>query len=289
MTISLKHAFQSEKGDPPDSTLVRPSNWNAEHTLTLGANKIIGRQSSGAGAAEEISCTATGRSILAAEDVAAVLTLLGVSVPTTGDLKLTLKTSADSGWVMANDSTIGDASSSAGLASASAEALFLLLWTNFSNTLCPVTPGGRGADAAADWAAHKAIGLTKMLGRALAVAGSGSGLTARTLGDKTGAETVTIAQANLPNVTLEVAIPEGEGEHSHDVTEDVSVTTAAVPTSTNLRFKDFGGSPSATLEGATNIANATLPAMEGTASLGGSGTALNVMNPTAYVNVMIKL
>ena len=55
MVISLKHSFTSPKSDGPDSTLVQPSNWNAEHTLTMATARLIGRTTAGTGAAEEIS------------------------------------------------------------------------------------------------------------------------------------------------------------------------------------------------------------------------------------------
>lgn len=55
MTVSLKHAFTSAKADGGDTTLVQPSNWNAEHTLTMATNKLLGRSTAGTGAAEEIS------------------------------------------------------------------------------------------------------------------------------------------------------------------------------------------------------------------------------------------
>lgn len=58
MTISLKHTFQSAKADGTDSTLIQPSSWNAEHTLTLATARLVGRTSTGAGAAEEISVSA---------------------------------------------------------------------------------------------------------------------------------------------------------------------------------------------------------------------------------------
>lgn len=58
MTISLKHAFTSAKADGTDSTLIQPSNWNAEHTLTLATSRLVGRTTAGAGAAEEISVNA---------------------------------------------------------------------------------------------------------------------------------------------------------------------------------------------------------------------------------------
>lgn len=54
MTISLKHTFTSAKSDGADSTLVQPSNWNAEHTMTAAAGKVIGRDTSGAGAIQEL-------------------------------------------------------------------------------------------------------------------------------------------------------------------------------------------------------------------------------------------
>ena len=55
MTVSLKHTFTSAKTDSLDATIVQPSNWNAEHELTLATNKVLGRATAGTGAAEELS------------------------------------------------------------------------------------------------------------------------------------------------------------------------------------------------------------------------------------------
>jgi hypothetical protein len=55
MTVSLKHAFASAKADGADATLVQPSNWNAEHTLQLATNRLLGRTTAGTGVVEEIS------------------------------------------------------------------------------------------------------------------------------------------------------------------------------------------------------------------------------------------
>ena len=41
MAVSLKHSFNSGKADGGDTTLVQPSNWNAEHTLTAAANSVL--------------------------------------------------------------------------------------------------------------------------------------------------------------------------------------------------------------------------------------------------------
>ena len=73
--------------------------------------------------------------------------------------------SAPTGWVAHNGLTIGDGSSNAtGRANADCEALFTLIWNGFSNSLRPIydsagNVSSRGANAAADWAAHKALTL----------------------------------------------------------------------------------------------------------------------------------
>ena len=55
MTISVKHAFTSAVSDGPDNALVQPGDWNAEHTLTLATDRLLGRDTATAGAVEEIS------------------------------------------------------------------------------------------------------------------------------------------------------------------------------------------------------------------------------------------
>ena len=64
-----------------------------------------------------------------------------------------------SGWVRANGRTLGSASSGATeRANADTSTLYAYLWNNFSNAICPVSTG-RGANAAADFAANKTITL----------------------------------------------------------------------------------------------------------------------------------
>jgi len=64
VTFSLKHAFVSAKADGGDTTLVQPSNWNAEHSLTMATARLLGRTTAGTGAVEEIS-VGTGLSLTA--------------------------------------------------------------------------------------------------------------------------------------------------------------------------------------------------------------------------------
>ena len=69
MAISIKHKFHSNKSDGTDITKVQASNWNDEHDITLAADRLLGRDSSGAGAVQEITCTAAGRALM--DDAAA--------------------------------------------------------------------------------------------------------------------------------------------------------------------------------------------------------------------------
>lgn len=77
----------------------------------------------------------------------------------TGDVMWLDVQGTRSGWVRDNGRTIGSASSGATeRANADTSALFSYLWNTFSNTICPVSTG-RGANAAADFAANKTIQL----------------------------------------------------------------------------------------------------------------------------------
>lgn len=186
----------------------------------------------------------------------------------TGDGKLTLSSTAPTGWVLANDGTIGNASSGGTTrANADTEDLFTLLWTNVSDTYAAVS-GGRGASAAADFAADKTIALTKQLGRSIAIAGAGSGLTSRALGETLGAESETIERTHLPAEGLLNGVADDGGS-----TPFVYGTSTTDIPGTALVGTGPSGSP--TVQGFTEDM--------------GDGTALDIMNPTSYWNVMIKL
>ncbi len=83
----------------------------------------------------------------------------------TGDVIVLDQAGARPGWVRDNGRTLGSASSGATeRANADCEALYLFLWNTYADVLCPVL-GGRGASAAADWAADKQITLPDKRGR----------------------------------------------------------------------------------------------------------------------------
>lgn len=146
-----------------------------------------------------------------------------------GAVMMYTATTAPSGWVRCNGRTIGNAASSATeRANADTADLYTHLWTNFADAQCPVS-GGRGASAAADYAANKAIGLPDWRGRSPFglddMGNSAAGRLGAVITDETtngatgGAETVTLAQANLPNATLTVSgTTNSNGAHTHDIT-----------------------------------------------------------------------
>lgn len=84
----------------------------------------------------------------------------------TGDVLWRMSSGARDGFVRMNGLTLGSASSGATeRANADSETLYGYLWSNFSDSIAPVS-GGRGATAAADWAANKPIVIPSMQGRA---------------------------------------------------------------------------------------------------------------------------
>lgn len=174
----------------------------------------------------------------------------------TGDVKITLKTVADSGWVLMNDGTIGSAASGATTrANADTVDLYTLLWTNTIDANCAVSTG-RGASAAADFAANKTIALPKTLGRSLATFGTGAGLTARTLAQVFGEEGHALTSAeNGPHI-------HASGANTVAGKDPAGGVSTLVYTSAGTPF-DTGSS--------------------------GSGTAHNTMQPTLFLNVMVKL
>ena len=191
---------------------------------------------------------------------------------------------APTGWVRKNGKTIGSAASSATeRANADTEDLFSFLWNNFADAECPVT-GGRGAAAAADFAANKPIALPDWRGRTpfgLDTMGNTAAgrLTSAVIADATingkslGADKQTLIQANIPSYTL----PKTLGlANATDVVRNLSFTTfnADSPGTNVLRVATFD---SDTLS------------ITGDVQSGGSGTAFDKMPPGVLTTFIIKL
>lgn len=114
-------------------------------------------------------------------DVIASVTLAAVP---TGAVAGFRRTTPPAGWIKENGGTIGSAASGAtNRANADTEALFTLLWGQFSNTILPIQDSAgaastRGASAAADFAANKRMPLFDSRSRFLRAADDGLGFDA---------------------------------------------------------------------------------------------------------------
>lgn len=151
---------------------VRAANANTgPSTLNAGAGSLpvvnpdgtaVGAGAMSAGGYFEVVFDGAGRfQLISASNEA--LSSQGIS--TTGAFQWRPTLEVLPGWVFANGTTIGNATSGAtGRANADTFNLFAWHWNNFSNTQCPVTPSGRGASPAADFAANKQIVVINLQG-----------------------------------------------------------------------------------------------------------------------------
>jgi len=184
----------------------------------------------------------------------------------TGDLKTTIRPYADDGWLIFDDSTFGSNFSGATHADSNTIYLFQLIWNQIPSSLCTIynsngTIGTRGADAITDFNADKRLDLPRSVGRVLVSAGISSdvNITPYPLGTYLGVQKTTLIAANLP-------------PHTHE--------TYAIGLGTS------DNKASATNPGNTPLINGET----GTgATLGLNSTPVSIMQPTLYVNVMIKI
>jgi microcystin-dependent protein len=215
----------------------------------------------------------------------------------TGDIKFRYDNAILTGFVRCNGKTIGNAVSGATeLADPSAQALFNFLW--LVDLTLAVTPGGRGANAAADWAANKQIALPD--GRARDLMGladmgnSNVGLLAGvtftkgnaiTLGSQAGAGQRLLATANLPAHQHNVYTH--DPTHAHSYTLASGVYTAAgggTAVAVSLAGSTTGASATGLTVGSVpGVANDNL-----TTFTGGS-TAFDIVSPAMLITVYLKL
>lgn len=210
------------------------------------------------------------------------------TILTTGDIKVTYGTGVVTGFVRANGRTIGSATSGATeRANADVQALFQYLWGADANL---AVSGGRGASAAADWAANKTIALPDWRGRALAglddmgnsaagrLTSTYFGTSAIVLGAAGGAESKTFAQANLPSLNFPVTDPghlHGPGTGVLEYLGTIGTASVGLFTSGTLNFSRSA----VTASGTTGIS----------VSSGGSGTPLTVASPMMLATIYLKL
>jgi hypothetical protein len=204
-----------------------------------------------------------------------------VSSARTGDLRYSMNSFSPFGWVPMNDGTIGAGTSSTGgpvVARANQDTfqLYSLLWTSVTSQTNGTNIGGTGyaqlydstgtplaavgGNPAADFLANRRIGLTKALGRVLGIAGLGAGLTTRALGQNLGEEAHLQTLNELFN-------------HTHNTAGGQFVIDGIA-----------GNIPLGTTGATTGRSSVT-----GSVTGEGGQTAFNVMQPTTFVNLFIKL
>jgi hypothetical protein len=254
----------SNSGTPVNGQLAR---W-------INGNQIEGVAPSAAGVAPLASPVFTGNpqapTVTPASDNSSSLATTAfvqavlATIWSTGDAKLTFKTVADAGWIIANDGSIGNAASGATTrANADTSALFTLLYNNCSDTAAPIQTSAGNATtravqgtAATAFAGGARLVVPKQLGRSIVIAGAGSGLTARALGGSLGAETHTQIVAEL-------------AAHIHPFAE--------APWSVISQYAiDYGSAIPIGSGSGNTLSN-------------GSSAPMDVMNPSAFWNIMIKL
>lgn len=209
--------------------------------------------------AEAITGTDTARAVTPASLAAVVATISGVPV---GSVTAYVGATEPTGWLFLFGGTIGNASSGGSArANADTEDLFVLLWDSMADAQAAVSTG-RGASAAADYAANKTITLPDLRGRVIAGQDDMGGTSANrltgvtgsvngdTLGGAGGTETHTLVIAEMP-------------AHTHTYT---AVTGA--------------GTGVAGIDNSTTTSN--------TSSTGGDGAHNNVQ-PTIILNYIIKI
>ncbi|MGJ5075497.1 hypothetical protein [Bradyrhizobium oligotrophicum] len=211
------------------------------------------------------------------------------TIAATGDVKAMYGTGTITGWVRMNGRTIGSATSGASeRANSDVLALFTYLWTTDANL---TVSGGRGASAAADWAANKTITLPDLRGRALAgIDDMGNSDASRltnsalttcrlSLGCAAGTSTQTLITANLPPYT-----PAGSVSVSSTPINVLqgSPTTQLQSGGTGAQF--YGITPGTQ----STSAIVSTGSLTGTAQ-GGTSMPFSIMQPTMLTTFYIKL
>lgn len=269
----------------PTFTVSQKGRLTAAGTVTLGSAAAL---TAGSAAGNVPVLNATGLVAPESGGVATgvILDYVGSSLPT--------------GYVWPNGQTIGSASSLAtGRANADTANLFTLLWNSWADAQAPVLPGGRGATAAADFAANKTIALPDLRGRVVAAldnlggASAASRLTSTTMtpdgttrGATGGTQTSTAATTSTGTGSGTIA---GTTSGTLTVTGyvvtnvkgvGISAGETAAPGNDTLSLQAGTASGSLTVSGTCTVS---------TISVSGTSAAFSVLNPTLAMSKILKL
>ncbi len=193
-----------------------------------------------------------------------------------------------SGWLLVRGQTLGSAASGADDASDSYDLVYAAIWDNVADAEAPVS-SGRGASAAADFAANKTITLPDGRGVVLLgkdnMGGSSANVVtdaqADTMGDLGGAEDATLATTNLPAHAHGMAHTHGAGTYAGVwVSQNGAGSGAGV-----IRTDPSIGNPvniAVTISGTSGASSAS--STDNT----GSGTAFSIKQPYMTQNLFVR-
>jgi microcystin-dependent protein len=218
------------------------------------------------------------------------------TIASTGDVKASYAVGSISGWVRMNGRTIGSATSGATeRANSDTQALFTYLWATDANL---AVSGGRGANAAADWAANKTIALPDGRGRVIAglddmgntaagrltatyfgASGSCSGVLGITLGASCGGESQTLTASQIPSIASSGGVSTNSTPNNV-LTGQTTTTLTSGGTGANFQGIANGTGSSGTLA-STGSASVT--------STNTGGTPHPQVQPTMLITYFIKL
>lgn len=259
MTVSLKHQFVSNVADSPDATLVQPSNWNAEHTLTANANSLLGAVT--AGNVTEITCTSAGRALLDDADASAQRTTLGlgtISTQNSNNVSITggsvtgiTDIAVADGGTGASDAPTARTNLGIGtIATQNANNVSITGGSITGITDLAVADGGTGASDAGTARTNLGLGsiATQNANNVSITGGSITGITDLAVADGgTGASDATTARTNL-----------GLGTISTQNANNVSITGGSITGITDLAVADGGTGASDAATARTNLGIGTL-------------------------------
>jgi hypothetical protein len=241
------YAYTFTSGDT-----VTPTKLNNARTVSeivnadIGAAAAINLSKLETGALPSAITVATANIVDGNVTLAKLVTAVQQALLPVGAVQAFARSTAPAGWLSANGSTIGSASSGATNASADYSALFAVLWDNWTNTALPIlTSGGsastRGADAAADFAANKRLPLPNLSG--IFIRGAGS---AQTIGGSSYSGTFAEKQADELK------------SHDHQYTRYAQLITRAGGGDNNIWASTTGAQTTATGGAETRPANIAL-------------------------------
>jgi hypothetical protein len=205
------------------------------------------------------------------------------------------------GFVSANGLTLGNASSNAtGRANADTQFLFAFIWNNCSNTQCPIYMSGggassRGANAAADYAANKAIAVYNMNGTGITGSDSQNGSSSTLLSGVPIVSGNSTTPGSIVGENLHSLIAAENGPHTHASfltdpghTHGFSANNAAAYLANEPTQSGGGYTGSSAATASIGIAAATTGITLTNAS-SGSGTGHNTVSRSVLVWWELKL